>query len=145
MEISTPLLSLYLIKSYPYRTSTHLLVRGTNYTDSRLESQGGYENKERATQVSNGYFIGLKISSSDGDRHFYYFLQEVTELIKSKIKTVEDSLKKTRTEGVITENVETVKHKDDGSTVTYTKLYTDNNMTIISTFYRVAAQSEIKV
>ena len=45
--------------------------------------------------------------------------------------------------GVNTENLEIVKYKDDGSTVTYPKLYTDNNMTITSTFYRVATQSEV--
>ena len=109
----------------------------------RLESQDVYENKERTTQVLNGYSIGLKIASSDGDSQFYDFLLEVTEIIKSKIETLEDSLKKTRKVGVNTENLEIVKYKDDGSVVTYPKLYTDNNMAITSTFYRVATQSEV--
>ena len=84
----------------------------------RLESQGVYENKERTTQVLNRYFIGLKIPSSDDDSQFYDFLLEVTEIIKNKIKTVENSLRETRT------HLEIVKYKDDGSTVTYTRIIT---------------------
>ena len=91
----------------------------------------------------NGYSIGLKIPSSDGDSQFYDFLLKVTEIIKSKIKTVENSLKKTRKVVVNTGNLEIVKYKDDGSVVTYPKLYTDNNMATTSTFYGVATKSEV--
>ena len=79
----------------------------------RLESHGVYENKERANQVLNRYSIGLKIPSPTVI--FYYFLLEVTEIIKSKIKTIENSWKKTRKVGVNTEDLEIVKYKDDGS------------------------------
>ena len=65
----------------------------------RLESQGVYENKDKTTQALNGYFLGLKIPSSDSNREFYDLLFEVTEIIKSKIKTEKDSLKKMKESG----------------------------------------------
>ena len=71
------------------------------------------------------------------------YLFEVTEIIKSKIKTVESSLRKTKKKGIITVNLEIVKYKNDGSAVTYPKLYTDKNISITSTFYRVATRSEV--
>ena len=46
--------------------------------------------------------------------------------------------------GVNLQNFEIVKYKKDGSAVAYPKLYTDNNMSIKSTFKRVAAESKIK-
>ena len=104
----------YQIVPIQYKYSAYC-TRDFIIRTSRLESLGVYENKERATQVLNGYSIGLKIPSSDGDSQFY----EVTEIIKSKINTVEDSLEKTRKVGVITGNLEMVKYKDDGSVVTY--------------------------
>ena len=62
----------------------------------KLESQGVYENKDKVTQVLNGYSLGLKIPNFDGNREFYDLVLKVTETIKLKIKTVEDSLKTTR-------------------------------------------------
>ena len=59
-----------------------------------------YENKERGeNKVLNGYSLGLKIPNSADDRRFYDLLLEVTEEIKSKVKTVESSLKKNEKEG----------------------------------------------
>ena len=51
---------------YEYSPSctTHLIIK-----TPRLESQGVNENKDRATQVLNGYSIGLKIPKSDGYRN----------------------------------------------------------------------------
>ena len=83
----------------------------------KLESQGVYENKDKVTQVLNRYSLGLKIPSSDGNREFYDLLLKVTDLIKSKIKTVECSLKTTRKVGVNTENLEIVKYKNNGNVV----------------------------
>ena len=45
--------------------------------------------------------------------------------------------------GIITENLEIVKYKNDGSAVTYPKLYTDKNMSITSPFYRVTTRREV--
>ena len=56
---------------------------------------------------------------------------------------VESLLKKTKKRGILTENAEIVKYKDDGSAVFYPKLYTGKNMTIQTPFFRVATQSEV--
>ena len=109
----------------------------------RLESQGVYENKDNATQALNGYSLGLKIPSSDDNKEFYDLLLEVTEIIKTKMKKVESSLRKTKKKEIMKENLEIVKYRNDGSVVTYPKLYTDKNMSITSTFYRVATRSEV--
>ena len=85
----------------------------------------------------------MKIPSSDDNREFYDLLLKVTDLIKLKIKTAKDSMKKTRKVGVNTENLKIVKYRNDGSVVTYPELYAKNNMTIQSTFYIRAARSEI--
>ena len=95
------------------------------------------------TQVLNGYSLGLKIPSSDGDSQFYDFLLEITEEIKNKIKTVEGSLRKTTKKGILTETLEIVKYKDDGSAVAYPKLFTEKYMSIRTPFSRIATQSEI--
>ena len=70
-------------------------------------------------------------------------LQKVTEIIKTKIKKVESSLRKTKKKGTMTENLMIVKNRNDGSVVTYPKLYTDKNMSITSTFYMVATRSKV--
>ena len=52
-------------------------------------------------------------------------------------------MKKAKKRGILTENLEIVKYKDDGSAVVYPNLYTGKNMTIQTPFFRVATQSEV--
>ena len=114
------------IKPIPYQVVPIQYKYTSSYTGDliirtpKLESQGVYENKERGeNKVLNGYSLGLKILNSDDDRQFYDLLLEVTEEINSKVKTVESSLKKMKKRGILTENLEIVKYKDDRSAVAY--------------------------
>ena len=84
----------------------------------KLDSLGVYENKDKATEALNGYSLGLKIPSSDNNK-FYDLLLEVTEIMKTKIQSIENSLGKTKKKGIIVENLEIVKYKNYGSAVAY--------------------------
>ena len=52
-------------------------------------------------------------------------------------------MRKTKKKGIVTENLEIVKYKDDDSAVAYPKLCTGKNMSIQTPFFRIAAQSEV--